>query len=174
MNRRRLRSIAPAAAVLVSLVSAAPCRAQNATQRGLPESAAAGDEANTGAAPLSVPRPSPTGNKAVPFPTDGWPTNGGDLFNRRYSPLTEIDRSNVARLKGVWRTHLGGSGVGPQYSGEAQPLVADGVIYVVTGADDVFALGVDTGEIQWSYRANLDPSDKAVCCGWTSRGVAVG
>ncbi len=45
-------------------------------------------------------------------PTVNWPTNGGNLFNQRYSPLTEIDRSNVAGLKGVWRARLGGSGTG--------------------------------------------------------------
>ena len=47
-------------------------------------------------------------------PDDGWPTNGGDWGNRRYSPLTEIDRENVANLKGVWRARLRGSGVGPR------------------------------------------------------------
>ena len=107
-------------------------------------------------------------------PTDGWPTNGGNWANQRYSPLKSIDRDNVKNLKGVWRTHLKGSGVGPQYSGEAQPLVYRGVIYVVTGADDVFAVGVDSGEILWEYRANLDPKNTAVCCGWTSRGLGVG
>jgi quinohemoprotein ethanol dehydrogenase len=107
-------------------------------------------------------------------PTDGWPTNGGNWANQRYSPLKSIDRDNVKNLKGVWRTHLKGSGVGPQYSGEAQPLVYRGVIYVVSGADDVFAVGVDSGEILWEYRANLDPKNTAVCCGWTSRGLGVG
>jgi quinohemoprotein ethanol dehydrogenase len=107
-------------------------------------------------------------------PTDGWPTNGGDLGNRRYSPLTQIDRANVANLKGVWRTHLDGSGLGPQYSGEAQPLVYRGVLYVVTGANDVFALSVTSGEILWEYRASLEAGNNAVCCGWTSRGVGLG
>jgi glucose dehydrogenase len=30
------------------------------------------------------------------------------------------------------------------------------VIYVVTGADDVFAMSVQTGQILWKYKANLD------------------
>ena len=110
----------------------------------------------------------------VAAPTEGWPTNGGDWYNRRFSPLNEIDRSNVANLKGVWRTHLNGSGLGPQYSGEAQPVVYRGVLYVVTGANDVFAVSVDSGAILWEYRANLDPTNTAVCCGWTSRGVGLG
>ena len=80
--------------------------------------------------------PAFAGFDLVAPPTAGWPTNGGDWYNRRYSPLTQIDRGNVATLKGVWRTHLRGSGLGAQYSGEAQPLVHDGVIYVVTGAND--------------------------------------
>jgi quinohemoprotein ethanol dehydrogenase len=107
-------------------------------------------------------------------PRDGWRTNGGNLYNQRYSPLTQIDRDTVAQLKGVWRTHLNGSGVAPQYSGEAQPIVHDGVIYVITGADDVFALSVDTGEILWQSLANIDAKITSVCCGWTSRGVGLG
>ncbi len=106
-------------------------------------------------------------------PTGGWPTNGGSTFNQRYSPLKQIDRSNVATLKGVWRARLRGSGTGTQYSGEAQPIVADGVAYVSTGADDVFAISIDSGEILWQYEAKLDPGLTSVCCGWTSRGVAI-
>jgi quinohemoprotein ethanol dehydrogenase len=110
----------------------------------------------------------------VPPPTSGWPTNGGNLANQRYSPLTEITRENVSRLKGVWRTRLRGSGLGPQYSGEAQPLVYGGVIYIATGADDVFAVSVEDGRILWEYRANLDGKIDSVCCGWTSRGLGLG
>ena len=72
-------------------------------------------------------------------PRSSWPTNGGNFYNQRYSPLTAINRENVGKLKGVWRARLRGSGAAPQYSGEAQPLVYDGTAYVSTGADDVFA-----------------------------------
>jgi quinohemoprotein ethanol dehydrogenase len=107
------------------------------------------------------------------LPTDAWPANGGDWYNRNYSPLAEIDRGNVSRLKGVWRARLGGSGVGPQYSGAAQPIMHEGVIYVITGAHDVFAIDVESGAILWTYEANLGQIT-TVCCGWTSRGVALG
>jgi alcohol dehydrogenase (cytochrome c) len=121
-------------------------------------------------------RPAPAfkGEALVRPPTAGWPTNGGNWYNQRYSPLTAIDRDNVANLKGVWRTRLRGSGVGTKYSGEAQPIVHDGVVYIVTGADDVFAIGVDSGAILWSYEAKLDAANDVVCCGWTSRGVGLG
>ena len=106
-------------------------------------------------------------------PTTNWPTNGGNLYNQRYSPLTAINRATVAQLKGVWRAHLRGSGAQPQYSGFAQPLVYDGVAYISTGANDVFALSIDTGEILWQYAANLDPGLTSVCCGWNNKGVAI-
>jgi quinohemoprotein ethanol dehydrogenase len=123
---------------------------------------------------VPVAAPAFDGRDLVTYPTSGWPTNGGDWFNRRYSPLTQINRDNVARLKSVWRTHLNGSGMGARYSGEAQPIVHEGVAYVVTGADDVFALDLDSGAIIWTYEAKLDPSIDVICCGWTSRGVGLG
>ncbi len=107
------------------------------------------------------------------LPTEHWLTNGGNLYNQRYSPLTAINRDNVSGLKGQWHIHLNGSGAGPRYSGEAQPLVHDGVAYVITGADDVFAVSIGTGEILWEYQANLPDTMKSVCCGWTSRGVGM-
>ena len=45
-----------------------------------------------------------------------WSTNGGTMSNQRYSTLDEIDTSNVAQLKGVWRTHLTAPGVAAKYS----------------------------------------------------------
>ena len=102
-----------------------------------------------------------------------WSTNGGNLFNQRYSQLTAINRTNVTQLKGVWRTHLRGSGTGPQFSGAGQPIVYDGVAYVSTGANDVFALSIDTGEILWQYSANLEATITSVCCGWNNKGVAI-
>ena len=107
-------------------------------------------------------------------PRAGWLKNGGNLFNQNYSPLTQINRDTVAGLKGVWRTHLNGSGTAAKYSGEAQPVVHAGVVYIVTGADDVFALSVKTGSILWSHKAALPDTITTVCCGWTSRGVAIG
>src|SRR5690349_7090617 len=75
-----------------------------------------------------------------------WVTNGGNLTNQRYSTLKQIDASNVKQLKGAWMTRLKGSGMGGKYSAEATPLVKDGIMYIVTGNDDVFALDAKTGK----------------------------
>ncbi len=118
--------------------------------------------------------PAYRGNDLVEPPSSDWPTNGGDWYNRRYSPLVEIDRQTGAGLGGAWRARLDGSGVGPRYSGEAQPIVHAGVIYIVTGANDVFALSVEGGRRLWTHTADLDPDISTVCCGWASRGAALG
>jgi quinohemoprotein ethanol dehydrogenase len=118
--------------------------------------------------------PAFTAENLMEEPRDAWVTNGGTLMNQRYSPLDEIDTGNVADLKGVWMTDLAGSGVAGKYSAEAQPIVYEGVMYVPTGADDVFAVSVETGKILWRYEAKLDQKISTVCCGWLSRGVALG
>jgi quinohemoprotein ethanol dehydrogenase len=102
-----------------------------------------------------------------------WVTNGGNLTNQRYSMLKQIDTSNVKQLKGAWMTRLKGSGNSGKYSLEVAPLVRNGVMYVVTGNDDVFALNAKTGEIIWERWSGIDQKITSVCCGWVNRGLAI-
>src|SRR5215831_6330111 len=103
-----------------------------------------------------------------------WVTNGGNLTNQRYSTLKQIDAANVEQLKGAWMTRLKRSGYGTKYSAEATPLVKDGIMYMVTGNDDVFALNAKTGEILWKRWSWIDRMKLTACCGWLSRGLAMG
>src|SRR5690349_6988116 len=107
-------------------------------------------------------------------PREGWLTNGGSLLNQRYSPLDEINKSNVASLKGVWRASLHGSGMSPRAGNQAQPLVYDGVVYIMTGDNDAFAVSIDTGQVLWEYRAAVDPKVARPCCSWVGRGLGLG
>ena len=132
------------------------------------------DDARAEDASAIRPAPAFTGAELKAGTKEGWITNGGTVFNQRYSPLDQINRGNVKTVKGVWHIHLDGSGKGQKYSGEAQPIVHDGVIYTITGADDVFAVSVESGKKLWKYEAKLNPDLKTVCCGWTSRGVGLG
>jgi len=147
------------AAVICSLLSPAHVRAQTAT---------GGVESGIIRAPAF------TAEELRALPRDNWIANGGNLFNQRFSPLDRIDKTNVMDLQARWRVHLEGSGLDAKYSGEAQPIVYQGAIYISTGADDVFAIRVDDGRILWRYSANLDPEINTLCCGWISRGVALG
>ena len=103
-----------------------------------------------------------------------WVTNGGNMTNERYSTLKQIDTTNVKQLKGAWMTRLKGSGLGGKYSLEATPLVKDGIMYMVTGNDDVFALDAKTGQILWEHWSQIGQTISTVCCGWINRGLAMG
>ena len=63
-----------------------------------------------------------------------------------YSPLTQINRSNVAGLRQVWTRPMG---AGVQ---EATPLVYRGVMYLPNPSDDTQALQAATGELLWEYK----------------------
>ena len=84
--------------------------------------------------------------------SDNWPTVGGSFANDRYSELDEITTDNVEDLQGVWKTDLRNSGTEAKYSGESQPVVYNGVIYVSTGMNDVFAVDVRQGRSSGSTR----------------------
>ena len=66
-----------------------------------------------------------------------------------------------------------GSGAAQNNSGQAQILVYGDTLYVINGANDVFAMDVDTGAIRWTYHGNPDPK-AGVPMGKSSRGVAMG
>jgi len=107
-------------------------------------------------------------------PNDNWATNGGTIMNQRYSALDEINVQNVKQVKGVWHVHLDKSGVAAKYSGESQPVAYNGVLYVTTGNDDVFAVDVKTGKKLWTYKSNISQKFTTVCCGWLNRGIGLG
>ena len=62
-----------------------------------------------------------------------------------FSPLKEIDKSNVVQLKEAWRAEL------QQGPNMATPLVHDGVMFLASTQDAVIALDATTGEELWTY-----------------------
>ncbi len=106
------------------------------------------------------------------LPREGWVTNGGTLFNQRYSPLETLNRDNVGKLKALWRTGMG-SATAPGYAGEAQILAYGDTMYVANGANDVFAIDIVSGRILWTYHGNPNPQGGSPI-GRASRGVALG
>jgi quinohemoprotein ethanol dehydrogenase len=109
----------------------------------------------------------------VPSAGADWATNGGNYGQTRYSSLSQVTTANVRRLRLKWHIHLNGSGTAAKYKGEGTPLVFQGIMYTVTGAGDVFAIDATTGTILWQSSAQL-PAMTTVCCGWVSRGLALG
>ena len=70
----------------------------------------------------------PSNEEFMEFPEANWLKNGGDFYNRNFSQLDQINTSNVGDMIPIWRSHLAGSGVEARFSGEAQPIVQDGIM----------------------------------------------
>ncbi|MBS0373926.1 MAG: PQQ-dependent dehydrogenase, methanol/ethanol family [Proteobacteria bacterium] len=107
---------------------------------------------------------------AVDAEPGNWFTGGRDRDGTYYSPLRQIDTSNVERLGYAWSYDLGT----PRRGQEATPIVVDGVMYTSGTWGYVYALDAASGRELWrydpqaNYRAARNP-----CCDLVNRGVAV-
>ncbi|HEX4097321.1 MAG TPA: PQQ-binding-like beta-propeller repeat protein, partial [Caulobacteraceae bacterium] len=127
------------------------------------------------AAPQTAAKPAPAAkakskSKARPtaaapaIPDGDWRTIGRDLALSRFSPLKQINRSNVANLQPAWSYQMKGYNT-------ASPLVIDGVMYFPAGSR-VVALDADTGKEIWSFTGpagGATPSGRGG--GFSTRGV---
>jgi alcohol dehydrogenase (cytochrome c) len=87
-------------------------------------------------------------------PVDTWPTYNGDYSGRRFSPLNQIETSNVQHLSLAWMYRVKVAGGAMRGVGEpdikSTPLMVDGVLYF-TIPDHVYALDARTGAELWHY-----------------------
>ena len=91
----------------------------------------------------------------------------GNYDQTRFYPAGEINTKNVKNLHVAWifQTDV-------KESTETSPIVVDGVMYVTTSFDHVYALNAKTGELLWHYKHDMGPIT-VYCCGPNNRGVAV-
>ncbi len=103
-----------------------------------------------------------------------WSYYGGDAGGTRYSPLKEITRENVARLKPVWTYHTGAlapeTGRNQKAAFEATPILIEGTLYLTTPFNAVIALDPATGAERWKFDPGVDRTHDYSEV--TSRGVA--
>src|SRR6185312_8418102 len=91
----------------------------------------------------------------------------GNYDQTRYFPGKQINTSNVGKLHPAWifQTEV-------KESQETTPIVVNGVMYVTTSFDHVYAINAKTGEEYWHYKHAMGPIT-TYCCGPNNRGVAV-
>ena len=99
--------------------------------------------------------------------SDQWLTYSGSLDGRRYTPLTEITRENVSRLRVRWIRQFSTND-----KNESTPIVVGGVIFTVEPPADVVALDARSGELRWRYRGIL-PDKLPIIAARTNRGLAI-
>lgn len=99
-----------------------------------------------------------------------WPEYHGDWRGWRYSPLEQINKSNIAKLKVAWIHQPGEITQGLQ----ATPIVLDGVLYYAASANKTFAVEAATGRTLWSYAPEMDAIYQKSLFGFYTRGISVG
>ena len=107
-------------------------------------------------ATAAIPLSGQNGNVVSRGTQDGqWPTYGGDLQSRRYSPLSQIDATNFGKLEVAWRFKTENLGPTPEFQFQATPLMVNGTLYFTAGSRRA-AVAVDaaTGEMKWMHSIN--------------------
>jgi alcohol dehydrogenase (cytochrome c) len=93
-----------------------------------------------------------------------WPTYNGDPGGNRYTTLTQINKTNVARLAPGWMASIPDAG-----QLQVTPVVVEGIMYV-TAPNECYALDAGSGRRIWHYKR---PRTKGVSGGGANRGVGV-
>ncbi len=81
-------------------------------------------------------------------PATAWPMYSRDLTGQRFSPLKQINTSNVANLKQAWTAQIRGTTGSP--AAQITPIVVNGVMYL-PAATRILALEAHTGKQLWSF-----------------------
>ena len=96
-------------------------------------------------------------------------TPGRDYQESYYSPLKNIDKSNVGGLGFAWAFDIDTTD-----GFEATPLVMDGVMFSSGPQGAAYAIDAKTGARRWTFTPQIDPQVVGkVCCGRVNRGVAI-
>ncbi|MFP5482010.1 MAG: PQQ-binding-like beta-propeller repeat protein, partial [Gammaproteobacteria bacterium] len=88
---------------------------------------------------------------------------------QRYSPLKDINVSNIGKLVPAWSFSFGGE---KQRGQESQPLIHNGKMFVTGSYSRIYALDAATGEKLWKYEHRL-PEGIMPCCDVVNRGAAL-
>jgi quinohemoprotein ethanol dehydrogenase len=108
---------------------------------------------------------------------EDWLTYGLDPGEKRYSPLTQIDATNVTRLAPLWSFDIPGGTNYPPGGGnqEATIIASNGVLYSITTWSIVYAVDARTGQLLWKWdpEVNRTAIQPKLCCGIVNRGVAL-
>ena len=77
-----------------------------------------------------------------------WPVYKADSASSSYSPLDQVNRSNVSRLEVAWTFRSGDEEL---YTIECNPIVVNGIMYLTSPMVRVFALDAATGDVLWRF-----------------------
>ena len=97
---------------------------------------------------------------------ENWLSYRGNYAGWGFSPLDQINSDNVGQMRNAWSFSTGVDG-----GHESPPIVNDGVMYITTPDNFLFALDARTGDLMWMYEHDLP--ERLVAIHNTNRGVAL-
>src|SRR5215472_4572763 len=106
-----------------------------------------------GGAPATVTNP----DAPKPLVSGSWPYSNGDLADTRDAAGSAITSANVSGLTQAWTFHITGpaaASITPYGALSANPIVANGVVYIQDLDANVYALALATGKLKWEYQLN--------------------
>ena len=89
-----------------------------------------------------------------PSPND-WLMFSRTYDDQRYSPLDQINKRNVSKLRLVW-SH----GIGTEGEVQSIPIEYNGVLYVLGPNGMILALNATNGDLIWKHERNMDDQAK--------------
>lgn len=106
---------------------------------------------------------------------DEWITYNMNWAEQRYSPLNQINASNINRIGVAWSYSIPAAAGNPQNRQEATPLVFNGVLYSISPWSIVYAIDAKTGKELWKSdpEVNQQVWQSRICCGVVNRGIAL-
>ncbi len=96
-----------------------------------------------------------------------WLHPNGSYDQTRFAPAAQINAGNVAKLRPAFVFQTG-----IVESMETAPLVVNGVMFVTTSYNHVYAINATTGEQYWHFKHKIGPVS-TYCCGPNNKGVAI-
>ncbi|MBO9154790.1 PQQ-binding-like beta-propeller repeat protein [Chitinophaga sp. GCM10012297] len=90
-------------------------------------------------------------NRAPENAYDQWPVYNGSKAGLKYSALQQIDTSNVSRLRVAWEYHAGDADSAGHSQIQCNPVMVNGVLYVVSPQLKLIALDAATGQKKWLF-----------------------
>jgi alcohol dehydrogenase (cytochrome c) len=99
-----------------------------------------------------------------------WLTYSRTYDGQRFSPLDQVNRENVERLRPAWIYQSWNAESRPRF--ETSPLAVDGILYITEQPSNAAALDARTGRPLWKYERSI-PEDVITCCGRVNRGMAI-
>lgn len=104
---------------------------------------------------------------------DDWLSYSGGYKSERFSPLAQINPSNVAQLKVMWAYQMQAAGIAGAGLQETTPLVANDIMYLTEAPSSVTALDARTGNLLWHWKPDI--SEEVLNIGFPriNRGVAL-